>query len=100
MSRCRPKTARRSLVVTDRLGQLAGGIFGGVGGGVGGGLIMAPIFASIAVPVLAPVIALGWLGGFYALTRTIFKRSAKKRAVALQQLFDVVAAEIEKTLRA
>ncbi len=89
-----------SLVVTDRLGQLAGAIYGGVGGGVGGGLIVAPIFASIAVPMLTPVFVLGWLGGFFGLTRTIFKSSAKKRAVALQQLFDVVVADIEKALRA
>ena len=61
---------------------------------------MLPILASMAVPVLAPVIVIGWLGGMFGATRKIFKRSAKKRAIALQQLFDIVAAEIEKTLRA
>lgn len=95
------KDGATSLVVTDRLSQLAGGIFGGIGGGVGGGLLVAPIFAALALgPVAVPFIAVGWLGGCYGLTRRIYKGAAKKRAIALQQLFDVVAAEIEKTLRA
>lgn len=88
-----------TLVVSDRLGQLAGAIYGGVGGGVGGGLIVAPIFASIAMPLLTPVFVIGWFGGFFGLTRRIFKSAAKKRAIALQQLFDVVADEVEKVLR-
>lgn len=89
-----------TVTATDRLGQLAGALYGGIGGGVGFGAIMGPIAASIAVPVLTPVFVLGWLGGVYAGTRALFKRSAKKRAESLQQLFDAVVTEIETTLRA
>jgi hypothetical protein len=93
------KDGATTLIANDRLGPLAGVIFGAIGGGVGGGAIMAPIAASIAMPILAPVFAIGWLGGFYAITRKLYKRSATKRAQQLQTLFDAVAAEIEAALR-
>jgi hypothetical protein len=87
-----------TLTVTDRLAGLAGAIYGGVGGGVGGGGLSLPILASTAVPVLAPVFLLGWLGGVFLGARAIYKRAARRRAVALQQLFDVLDADIERTL--
>ena len=92
------KDGRTNLIVTDRLGQLAGALYGGIGGGVGGGAIMLPILASMAMPVAIPVIVLDWFGGIYAGTRALFKRSARKRAENLQRVFDAVAAEIGKTL--
>jgi len=89
------------LEATDRLGQLAGVIFGAFGGGVGGGLIVLPIFAAIATsPVLTPVFILGWLGTFFAGARQVFRRSARKRAQSLQQLFEVVEREIAARLPA
>jgi len=88
------KEGLTTLTVTDRLGPLAGALYGGIGGGVGGGGIVAPIAASIAVPILAPVFLLGWLGGIYAGTRLLFKRTARRRAEALQQLFDALVEEI------
>ena len=87
-----------TLTVTDRLTALAGAIYGGVGGGVGGGGLGLPILAATAVPVLAPVFILGWLGGVFLGTRAIYKRAAQRRAVALQQLFDALVADIEGTL--
>ena len=87
-----------TLTVTDRLTALAGAIYGGVGGGVGGGGFGLPILAATAVPVLAPVFILGWLGGVFLGTRAIYKRAAQRRAVALQQLFDALVADIEGTL--
>lgn len=93
------KDGRTELVVTDRLGQLAGGLYGGIGGGVGGGAIMLPILASMAAPVAIPLIAIGWFGGIYAGTRALFKRSARKRAELLQRVFDAAAADIENRLR-
>ncbi len=87
-----------TLTVTDRLAGLAGAIYGGVGGGVGGGGLSLPILASTAVPVLAPVFLLGWLGGVFLGARAIYKRAARRRAVALQQLFDVLVADIERAL--
>jgi hypothetical protein len=78
------KDGKTVVRVTDKLGQLAGGLFGGLGGGLGGGGISAPIFATIAVPVLAPLFFGAWLGGTYALARTLYTRSAKKRAQRLE----------------
>jgi hypothetical protein len=89
-----------TLTVTDRLAGLAGAIYGGVGGGVGGGGISLPIMASVALPVLTPVFLLGWLGGIFLGTRAIYRRAAQRRAVALQQLFDALVSDIERTLRA
>jgi hypothetical protein len=88
-----------TLTVTDRLAGLAGAIYGGVGGGVGGGGLGLPIAASAAIPVLAPVFLLGWLGGVFLGTRALYKRAAHRRAVALQQLFDALVDDIERTLR-
>lgn len=88
-----------TLSVSDRLGQLAGAIYGGIGGGVGGGAIMAPIGATIAMPFLAPVFFAAWFGGVYWGCRALYKRSARKRAEKLQQIFERVAAEVAKDLR-
>jgi hypothetical protein len=87
-----------ALTVTDRLAGLAGAIYGGVGGGVGGGGLSLPLLASVAMPVLTPVFVLGWLGGVFLGARAIYKRAARRRAVALQQLFDLLVADIERAL--
>lgn len=89
------RDGQTTLTITDRLGALAGALFGGVGGGVGGGGLIAPLAATIAVPVLAPVFILGWLGGIYAGTRALFRRTARRRAEGMQQLFDALVPEIE-----
>lgn len=88
-----------TLTVTERLGGLAGAIYGGVGGGVGGGGLSLPIMAATAIPVLTPVFVLGWLGGVFLLSRSIYLRTARRRAVALQQLFDAMVDDIERALR-
>ena len=88
-----------TLTVTDRLAGLAGAVYGGIGGGVGGGGLALPILASVAVPVLAPVFLVGWLGGVFLGARAIFRRAAHGRAIALQQLFDALVADIERALR-
>lgn len=93
------KDGKTILRVTDKLGQLAGALFGGLGGGLGGGGLAAPIFATIAVPFLAPVFFGAWLGGTYGLARTIYKRSAKKRAQQLQQLFAAVEGAVARELK-
>jgi len=89
-----------TLTVSDRLSGLAGAIYGGVGGGVGGGGLCLPMLAAAAVPVLAPVFILGWFGGVFLGARAIYKRAARRRAVALQQLFDALVTDIEAALPA
>jgi hypothetical protein len=94
------RNGQTKLEVKDRLGQLAGVIYGAIGGGVGGGAIMAPIGASIAVPVLTPVFVLAWFGGFYFGLRKLFKSRARKRAEALQKVFEQIETEVAKKLEA
>lgn len=88
------KDGRTTLLVTDSLGQLAGGVYGGFGGGIGGGAIVLPIAAFMTMPVLIPVAVVGWLGGMFLGARAIFKRAARRRAEAMQQLFETLAAEV------
>ncbi|HEX3758687.1 MAG TPA: hypothetical protein VHW23_08265 [Kofleriaceae bacterium] len=87
-----------TLTVTDRLSGLAGAIYGGVGGGVGGGGLSLPIMAATYLPVLAPVFLLGWLGGVFLGTRALYLRLVRRRAEELQQVFDALAADIERAL--
>ncbi|HET7505073.1 MAG TPA: hypothetical protein VFK02_28840 [Kofleriaceae bacterium] len=87
-----------TLTVTDRLAGLMGAIYGGVGGGVGGGALSLPILASLAYPILTPVFLLGWFGSVYLGSRELYKRAARRRAVALQQLFDLLVGDIERAL--
>jgi hypothetical protein len=89
------------LVVSDKLGQLAGAIFGGVGGGVGGGTIILPILAGAAIaPVAIPIALLAWAGGTWVGCRSLFKWRARKRAEGVQRMFDllgeIIEAEIER----
>ena len=88
------KDGRTTLTATDRLSQLAAGIYGGLGGGLGGGGIVVPIIAAISVPVLMPVAIVGWLGGFFLGSRALFKRAARQRALVLQRVFDAVAQDV------
>jgi hypothetical protein len=93
------RDGKTRLEAKERLGQLAGVIYGAIGGGVGGGAIMAPIGLGMAtMPVLIPVFIAGWLGAFYGGMRKLYKSRARKRAEALQRVFEQVDAEITKKL--
>jgi hypothetical protein len=97
------KDGTTTLTATDRLGALAGALHGGIGGGVGGGTLALPIVGALAAPALAPVFVGGWLalaGGTYLGTRALFRVMARRRAEALQRVFDAVAGEIERVLAA
>jgi hypothetical protein len=60
---------------------------------------MAPIGLGMAtMPVLIPVFIAGWLGAFYGGMRKLYKSRARKRAEALQRVFEQVDAEITKKL--
>lgn len=88
------RDGKTSLHVSDSLGQLAGGLYGGLGGGLGGGAIMVPILAFLSMPAMIPVAVATWLGGVFLGTREIFKRVARRRAEALEQLFVALVTEI------
>lgn len=88
------RDGKTSLLVSDSLGQLAGGLYGGLGGGLGGGAIMVPIIAFLSMPALIPVACATWLGGVFLGTRAIFKRAARRRAEGLEKLFTALTVEI------
>ena len=92
------RDGKTSLLVTDSLGQLAGGLYGGLGGGLGGGAIMVPIIAFLGMPALIPAAVATWLGGVFLGTRAIFKRAARRRAEGLETLFTALVVEISQRL--
>ena len=95
------REGKTRLVVSDKLGQLAGAIFGGVGGGAGGGTIIQPIMAGAAVaPVLVPVAMIAWLGGAWMGCRSLFKWRARKRAAGVQRMFDLLVEIIDTEIQA
>lgn len=94
------RDGKTSLLVTDSLGQLAGGLYGGLGGGLGGGAIMVPVIAFLSMPVLIPVAITTWLGAVFLGTRAIFKRAARRRAESLERLFTALVTEISAKIPA
>ena len=94
------RDGKTSLLVSDSLRQLAGGVYGGVGGGLGGGAIMVPVIAFLSMPVLIPVAITAWLGTVFLGTRAIFKRAARRRAESLERLFTALVTEISAKLPA
>jgi hypothetical protein len=78
------------IVVVEHLGGLIGTVFGGIGGGMGGGG-MGPILGigigalSVSATVLVVLIPL-WLGTTYAIARTAYHYSTKRRAHELERL--------------
>ena len=59
-----------------------------------------PDYADYAIKTsrLIPVFVLGWLGSVFFSVRAMFKRSAKKRAVQMQTLFDAICLAVEAKL--
>jgi hypothetical protein len=46
------------------------------------------------------VFLIGWLGGVFLGTRALYLRLVRRRAQELQQVFDALAADIERALGA
>jgi hypothetical protein len=84
-----------TLTVTDRLDALAGRLFGAFGGILGAGGLAAPVAASLAFPMLTPVFVVGWLGGVYGVSRSLFRKIARGRAKHMQKLFTLLIEELE-----
>lgn len=73
----------------EELRTLAGALFGGIVGGGGGGSSGITIGAGMALFQSMPIAMMMWVGvagGFYALARTIFGRTAAKREKQLRDL--------------
>jgi hypothetical protein len=81
--------------VEERLGELAGSLFGGImGGGAGGGLgmILGIGLGALGAGPEVGLLAAGWVGGMYALARTIFRAVSRRRRTELQKLSNRLAA--------
>ncbi|NIM47967.1 MAG: protein kinase [Gemmatimonadales bacterium] len=80
--------------VQERLGELAGSLFGGLMGGGGGGglgLILGIGIGALGAGPEIGLLAVGWVGGVYALARTIYRAVSRKRRAELQRLSDRIA---------
>jgi hypothetical protein len=87
------------VLLEERFGNWAGGIFGGIGGGVGGGCIMLPIGVGIAVPMLMPLALVSWLGLVYGACRMIYGRRVRRHAGKLQHLAEGLDRVLQEHLR-
>ena len=90
------RDGRTSIHVSERMRDLAGGIFGGVMGG-GSGITIGPSIA-IATEVLGhasliPLFITIGTGLTYTAARLIFRRVAGKRDITLRRLVDQLAEE-------
>ncbi len=94
---------KTSIHVSERLRELAGGLFGGIMGGGGGATIGPIIGLSVNVTnsgVLAMLAAAGMLGTTYGVARTIFTRISRSRGKALQALTEKLADQARESIAA
>ncbi len=83
----------------EKLTNLAAALFGGLGGGVGVGLgvgAAAPLWAAglTVLGVGAPIVI---AGGCFALARSAFGRSSRRREAAAREAIDRIALLVEST---
>lgn len=82
--------------IVERLGGLAGGLFGGVVGGAGGGGlgVVVPLLAMLDL-TLAMVAAPAWIAGVYAIVRSAYGATARRR----ERELEVLMRELERVIR-
>jgi len=95
--RIKSADGRTRLVVTERLGHMAGGLFGGIVGGVGGGGLPGVVMGAIAMfgGWTAPLAGAAWILAVYGAVRFGFRRLGERRA---RELLDARDA-LERTIR-
>jgi serine/threonine protein kinase len=93
--RVTPRGGQTRIQVQERLGELAVTLYSGIliGGGVGG--VATILGVGLGVPIGHPgvvsLFAAGWAGGFYALTRAIYRAVARTKRADLGRLSDRIA---------
>ncbi len=95
------RDGRTAIHVTEKLRDLAGGLFGGIMGGGGGGTIGPALGVGIGAlhsPFAAVGIAVGMFGLAYTTARTIYTRIVRKRRETLEQLTTLLAEQAKKSL--
>ena len=77
-----PRNGRTTIRITEDMGQMARGTFGGIMGGVGAGAgfgVMGSVIAATHSAPLGVLTLAGVVAGAYALARTVFSNSSRKR---------------------
>ena len=90
-----------AIHVSEKLRDLAGGLFGGIMGGGGGGSIGPMLGVGIGAlhsPFAAVGLVLGMFGVSYTTARTIYTRLVRKRRETLEQLTKLLAEQARKSL--
>jgi serine/threonine protein kinase len=87
------RSGRTRITVREGLGPLIGGWFGGVAGGVGGGGLgpLLGVLASNLGPMAAVVAVPFWLAGTFAVSRSAFHYSVRRRRRQLEALIERLA---------
>lgn len=95
------RDGRTAIHVSEKLRDLAGGLFGGIMGGGGGGTMGPAIGIGMNVfhsPISAVGLMLGMIGVSYTTARMIYGRVVAKRRNALQELTRLLAEQARKSL--
>lgn len=95
------RDGRTAIHVSEKLRDLAGGLYGGIMGGGGGGSIGPMLGVGIGAlhsPFAAVGLALGMVGVLYTTARTIYTRIVRKRRETLEQLTTFLADQARKSL--
>lgn len=100
------RRGRTRLVVRERLGQVAGGLFGGIVGGLGGGglggVVPLAIVGGVAAPII-PLLAVGWIGLTWGGVRVAYGALTRRRAeehARIARRVDTLFAESRPAVRA
>jgi len=96
------RAGRTRIVVRENLAPMIGATFGGICGGLGGGG-MAPFLGMLgAIHLPTGAILAGipvWLASVYAMARTTYRKSVRRRQADFQRLADRLAELTEELIR-
>jgi serine/threonine-protein kinase len=95
------RDGRTTIHVSERLRDLAGGLFGGIVGGGGGGTagpVIGVALDALHMPWLLPALLTGTVGTAYLIARTIFRRISRSRQSVLRQLTERMAEEARDSI--
>jgi len=83
--------------VSERLGNLAGGLFGGIVGGLGGGGLglVLPGLMALRIPQFIPFAIVTWISLVYVIVRGFYARMTARREVEINS----AAAELAEIVR-
>lgn len=92
------RRGRTTIMATENLRQMMGGLFGGIiggGGGGGGGAALGATTAATHNPLLGFAVWGGCVVGAYGVARTIFRSLSRSRERTLEELVGELAAAAE-----